>query len=383
MHPEHVGAAALAADRRGRLGSPWQKSPLHSPGVASRLTSLLVGCIWPICALLAPCQPGATPVSVRRGAFHHGLLEAAGDDACGGLGFAGCGTPRLYQPVYHATVRIAYQGVAGAYSEAAALRFNRAADVLPRPSFEDVFAVVAERQATHGILPIENTIGGTIHRNYDLLLEHDLPIVGEVKLAVAHHLVVLEGTTLDQVRRVYSHPQGLAQCERFLRTLKDVEIVATYDTAGSAKMIREENLRESAAIASQRAARVFDLQVLRSGIQDYADNFTRFLLIGREALPLGTPDKTTIVFTVPNEAGALFKALSVFAMRGIDLTKLESRPIPDRPFEYLFYADLATNREDFRCSRALMNLAEFAPSVRTLGSYPAWSEPEGAEPDDG
>lgn len=280
-------------------------------------------------------------------------------------------------------MRIAYQGVAGAYSEAAALRFNRAADVLPRPSFEDVFAVVAERQATHGILPIENTIGGTIHRNYDLLLEHDLPIVGEVKLAIAHHLVVLEGTTLDQVRRVYSHPQGLAQCERFLRTLKDVEIVATYDTAGSAKMIREENLRGSAAIASQRAARVFDLQVLRSGIQDYADNFTRFLLIGREALPLGTPDKTTIVFTVPNEAGALFKALSVFAMRGIDLTKLESRPIPDRPFEYLFYADLATNREDIRCSRALMNLAEFAPSVRTLGSYPAWSEPEGAEHDDG
>ena len=280
-------------------------------------------------------------------------------------------------------MRIAYQGVAGAYSEAAALRFNRAADVLPRPSFEDVFAVVAERQATHGILPIENTIGGTIHRNYDLLLEHDLPIVGEVKLAIAHHLVVLEGTTLDQVRRVYSHPQGLAQCERFLRTLKDVEIVATYDTAGSAKMIREENLRGSAAIASQRAARVFDLQVLRSGIQDYADNFTRFLLIGREALPLGTPDKTTIVFTVPNEAGALFKALSVFAMREIDLTKLESRPIPDRPFEYLFYADLATNREDIRCSRALMNLAEFAPSVRTLGSYPAWSEPDGAEQDDG
>ncbi len=271
-------------------------------------------------------------------------------------------------------MRIAYQGEPGAYSEAAALRFNPTADVLPRPSFEEVFAGVAARQATHGILPIENTIGGTIHRNYDLLLEHDLPIVGEVKLPIVHHLIVLEGTTLEQVRRVYSHPQGLAQCERFLRTLKDVEIVATYDTAGSAKMIREENLRETAAIASERAARVFDLQLLRSGIQDYADNITRFLLVSREAVPLGTPDKTTIVFAVANEAGALFKALSVFALRGIDLTKLESRPIPDRPFEYLFYADLATNREDFRCSRALMNLAEFAPSVRTLGSYPAWSE---------
>ena len=277
-------------------------------------------------------------------------------------------------------MRIAYQGVPGAYSEAAALRFNPAADVVPRPSFEEVFAGVAERQATHGILPIENTIGGTIHRNYDLLLEHDLPIVGEVKLPIVHHLIVLEGTTLEQVRRVYSHPQGLAQCERFLRTLKDVEIVATYDTAGSAKMIREENLHESAAIASERAARIFDLQMLRSGIQDYADNFTRFLLIGREAVPLGTPDKTTIVFAVANEAGALFKALSVFALRGIDLTKLESRPIPARPFEYLFYADLATNRDDFRCARALMNLAEFAPSVRTLGSYPAWSGPDRDDP---
>lgn len=272
-------------------------------------------------------------------------------------------------------MRIAYQGVEGAYSEAAALRFNPAADVLPRPSFEEVFAVVAERRATHGILPIENTIGGTIHRNYDLLLEHDLRIVGEVKLPIAHHLAALEGTPLDQVRRVYSHPQGLAQCERFLRTLHDVEIVATYDTAGSAKMIQEEQLRDSGAIASERAARLFGLQVLRSDVQDYADNITRFLLIGREAVPLGTPDKTTIVFTVANEAGALFKALSVFALREIDLAKLESRPIPDRPFEYLFYADLATNREEFRCARALMHLAEFAPSVRTLGSYPAWREP--------
>ena len=276
-------------------------------------------------------------------------------------------------------MRIAYQGVQGAYSEAAALRFNSAADLLPRPSFEEVFAAVAQRQATHGILPIENTIGGTIHQNYDLLLEHDLPIVGEVNLSIAHHLIVNAGTTLDQVRRVYSHPQGLAQCERFLRTLKDVEIIATYDTAGSAKMIKEEQLHDSAAIASERAAKLFGLEILQSGVQDYAENFTRFLLIGLEATPLGKPDKTTIVFTVANEAGALFKALSVFALREIDLTKLESRPLPERPFEYLFYADLATNREELRCARALMHLAEFAPSVRTLGAYPAWKEPDRQE----
>ena len=267
-------------------------------------------------------------------------------------------------------MRIAYQGVTGAYSEAAALRFNASADLLSCPSFEDVFAAVDGRQATHGILPIENTIGGTIHRNYDLLLEHELPIVAEVKLAVVHHLIVNEGTTLEQIKRVYSHPQGLAQCERFLRHLKCVEIVATYDTAGSAKMIKEEALMDSAAIASERAARNFGLQVLQSGIQDYADNTTRFLIVAKDATPLGPPDKTTIVFTVSNEAGALFKALSVFALRDIDLTKLESRPIPDRPFEYLFYADVSATRDELPCARALMHLAEFAPHSRRSARIP-------------
>ncbi len=276
-------------------------------------------------------------------------------------------------------MRIAYQGVTGAYSEAAVLRINPTADPLPRPSFEDVFASVEKQEATHGILPVENTIGGTIYRNYDLLLEHELSIVAEVKIPIVHNLVVTEGMKLEQVKRVYSHPQGLAQCERFLRSLTGVEIVATYDTAGSAKMIKEETLPNSAAIASARAAEVYGMDILKSGIQDFADNITRFLIVSREAVPLGIPDKTTIVFTVSNEAGALFKALSVFALREIDLTKLESRPIPDRPFEYLFYADLTANREELRCSRALMHLAEFAPSLRTLGSYPSWKEPVGGE----
>ena len=279
-------------------------------------------------------------------------------------------------------MRIAYQGVSGAYSEAAALRFKPSADLMPCPSFEEVFAAVNARESTHGILPIENTIGGTIHRNYDLLLEHELSIVAEVKIPIVHNLLVTAGTTLDQVKRVYSHPQGLAQCERFLRTLGAVEIIATYDTAGSAKMIGEESLHDAAAIASVRAADVFKLEILEPGIQDFADNITRFLIVSREASPLGAADKTTVVFTVANEAGALFKALSVFALREIDLTKLESRPIPDRPFEYLFYADLTANREEMRCARALMHLAEFAPSLRTLGSYPSWKEPvaRGEEP---
>ena len=275
-------------------------------------------------------------------------------------------------------MRIAYQGEPGAYSEAAALRFKPSADLLPRESFEAVFAAVEEGAATHGILPIENTIGGTIHRNYDLLVDHELPIVGEVKLPIVHNLLALEGTTREMLRRVYSHPQGLAQCERFLRTLDRVEIVATYDTAGSAKMIRDGRLADTGAIASARAADVFGLSVLDAGVQDFAGNTTRFLLIGRDPTPLGAADKTTVVFTVPNEAGALFKALSVFALRDIDLTKLESRPIPSRPFEYLFYADLSATRDDLPCARALMHLAEFAPLLRTLGSYPRWQEPDPA-----
>ena len=272
-------------------------------------------------------------------------------------------------------MRIAYQGEPGAYSEAAALRFNPDADLLPRASFDDVFEAVATGAATHGILPIENTIGGSIHRNYDLLLEHELPIVAEVKQPIVHHLLVREGTRLEEVRKVYSHPQGLAQCERFLRTLDGVEMVPTYDTAGSAKMIKERDMAGCAAIASERAAELFGLAILRSAVQDFADNFTRFLVVSRDPAPLGTPDKTTIVFTVSNGPGALFKALSVFALRDIDLAKLESRPIPDRPFEYLFYADVAANRNDLRCARALMHLAEFAPSLMTLGSYQAWKEP--------
>ena len=273
-------------------------------------------------------------------------------------------------------MRIAYQGEPGAYSEAAALRFKASADLLPQETFEAVFAAVDEGAATHGILPIENTTYGSIHRNYDLLLQHELPIVGEVTLPIVHNLLALEGTTREQLRRVYSHPQGLAQCERFLRTLDQVELVPTYDTAGSAKMIQDGQLRDTGAIASARAAEVFQLSILEAGVQDFAANTTRFLLIGRDAAPLDTANKTTIVFTVSNDAGALFKALSVFALRDIDLTKLESRPIPDRPFEYLFYADLSATREDLPCARALMHLAEFCPLLRTLGSYPRWQEPD-------
>src|SRR5439155_9768020 len=258
----------------------------------------------------------------------------------------------------------------------AARLLHAGADLLPCRSFEEVFSAVDAGPASYGVLPIENSIGGSIHRNYDLLVEHQLPIVSEVELPVAHQLLALPGTTLADLRRIYSHPQALAQCERFLRRLTGIEIVATYDTAGSAKLVATDRLTDAAAIASARAGEVFGLVALADGIQDFDDNITRFIVVGRRPIDAMPADKTTVVFTVPNAPGALFKALSVFALRDLDLNKLESRPIPGRPWEYLFYVDLASARDELRCARALAHLAEFAPMLRVLGSYPSWKSRE-------
>ena len=278
-------------------------------------------------------------------------------------------------------MKIAYQGEPGAFSEAAARRVDPDAALIPCRSFDEVFDAVQAGTAAYGVLPIENSIGGSIHRNYDLLLERTLPIVGEVELPVVHHLLALPGATLEGLRRVYSHPQGLAQCERFLRSLSNVEIVATYDTAGSAKMVADAGLKDAGAIASARAGEVFGLVSLAASVQDFDDNITRFLVVWPAPLPNRVADKTSIVFTLPNESGSLFKALSVFALRGISLTKLESRPIQGRPWEYLFYVDLAAARDEVHCTRALAHLGEFAPMLRTLGTYASWKTPEGIHTD--
>jgi prephenate dehydratase len=273
-------------------------------------------------------------------------------------------------------VTVAYQGEPGAFSEAAARRLMAGARLLPCKSFEEAFAAVDSGEAGYGVLPIENSIGGSIHRNYDLLVAHDLPIQAEVEIAVVHQLLALPGTKLENLRRVYSHPQALAQCERFLRSLGGVEIIATYDTAGSAKLVADEKLTDAAAIASARAGEIFGLEPLAASIQDFEGNVTRFLVIGRERFGTAVPDKTSIVFALPNEPGSLFKALSVFALRGVDLTKLESRPVPGRPWEYLFYVDLAAAQTEVNCARALAHLGEFARSLRILGSYASWKSRE-------
>ena len=176
-------------------------------------------------------------------------------------------------------MRIAYQGEPGAYSEAAALAFDPGATPLACRGFEDVFQAVSSGTTARGIVPMENTIGGSIHRNYDLLVEHELPIVGEIQLKVDHCLLALPGVTLEDVKVVHSHPQALAQCERFLRSLEGVHVEATYDTAGSAKIVKEQGLKDTAAIASERAAQVFGLDIVKAEIQDFSDNITRFLVV--------------------------------------------------------------------------------------------------------
>lgn len=268
-------------------------------------------------------------------------------------------------------MRIAFQGEPGAYSEAAALTYAPNAEVLPCRSFEEVFAAVENGPATHGILPMENSIGGSIHRNYDLLLEHELPIVGEVELHVDHCLLASPGTRLEDVRVVYSHPQALAQCERALAQMTGVEIVAVYDTAGAAKMVNERGAADAAAVASRRAGELFGLQVLRESLQDFRDNITRFFLIARTAREVTGANKTSIVFALESQPGTLFKALAGFALRDINLSKLESRPLRGSAWEYLFYVDLDVSRDTLTCGRALADLGEFSRWVRTLGSYPA------------
>ncbi len=275
---------------------------------------------------------------------------------------------------------IAYQGEPGAYSEQAAMAYGgEQTETLPCESFELVFNAVAEGRAQHGVLPLENSIGGTIHQNFDLLSERSLPVTGEVEILVQHCLLALPGTTRDQIRRIYSHPQGLAQCMNFLRTMPGVQIIATYDTAGSAKMIRDGNMTDAGAIASAQAGQNFQLAVLESDIQDYPDNITRFAIIGGvTSVDTEKTMKTMVVFTAPNKPGALQKILAVFSSQNINLTKLESRPEPGRPWEYRFYAEFEwpSNKWTYLDPRSgtLDQLATVATWTKVLGHYKAWTK---------
>jgi len=268
-------------------------------------------------------------------------------------------------------IRVAFQGEHGAYSEAAAVAFfGEGTFPVPCESFDKVFTQVEVGESDYGVVPIENSLAGSIHRNYDLLLRHELFIVGEINLRIAHHLIALPGVKLEDVRRIYSHPQALAQCERSLAALGDVEKVPTYDTAGSVRMLKDGGIYDGAAIASRRAAEFYGMNILASDFEDNTQNYTRFLILHpEEVLPQG-PARTSIIFSVENEPGILFKCLSVFALRDIDLTKIESRPLQGRPWEYFFYLDFAGSMQEERCRNAINHLREITVFFRNLGSYP-------------
>jgi prephenate dehydratase len=268
-------------------------------------------------------------------------------------------------------MRIAFQGEAGAYSEAAAFEhFGSAIQSVPCESFEQVFDSVASDVNDCGLIAIENSLAGSIHHNYDLLLKNSLTVVGEHYLYVHHCLISLPGVELTEVRRIISHPQALAQCDGYIRSLGQVKAEAAYDTAGSVKIVREQNDRALAAIASRRAAELYGMQVLAENIEDNPANITRFLLISCQPVDPGSDAKTSIAFALKNKPGSLFKALSVFALRDIDLTKIESRPLVGKPWEYLFYIDFAGSTRQEVVSRALSHLEEYATFLRVLGSYP-------------
>jgi len=270
--------------------------------------------------------------------------------------------------------QVAFQGEPGAYSELAAIEcLGETIEPLSCENFDDVFAAVVSGRAELGIIPVENSLAGSIHRNYDLLLRNELHIVGEHHLRVQHCLLALPEARIEAIRRVHSHPQALAQCEQSLAQL-GVLTIAEADTAGSARLLRERGDMQAAALASRRAAEVYNLQVLAENMEDNPSNYTRFLLLSPQQFHTDHPEqgdyKTSIVFTLDNHPGALFKALSVFALRDIDLTKIESRPVQGKPWEYLFYIDFLGHVHAQICRRALEHLGELAPFLRLLGSYP-------------
>jgi len=275
-------------------------------------------------------------------------------------------------------VTVAYQGAPGANSQEAIFQhFGPQVGTLACHSFEDIFHAVEEGRATMGLLPVENSQAGSINQAFDLLLDHDLRVIGEVKFRVRHCLLAPEGATTADIRTVRSHPQALAQCERYLKS-HGWEAVPAYDTAGAARDLAAHPEPHTAVIASALAGQTYNLEVLASGIEDSHDNTTRFFLLGREEPPAGRHNKTSIVFATLHTPGALYHALGEIAGRNINLTKIESRPRRNRPWHYVFYVDLEGHWQDAAVNRALMGLLTRTAFLKLLGSYPA--APESAAP---
>ena len=274
---------------------------------------------------------------------------------------------------------IAFQGERGAFSEEAARKLvGSSTKVLPCARFEDIFRALGDGRAGGAIVPIENTLAGSVHENYDHLVNFEFPIVAETSLRIVHNLIALQGVSFAKIRRVYSHPVALNQCLDFFAANPQIERIPYYDTAGSVKMIAEEGFTDAAGIASAVAAEIYGGRILRRSIESDRQNFTRFFLLRRPEYARRRPVtaakhaewKTSLVFSTKNVPGALFRALSVFALRDLSLTKIESRPLRGKPWEYLFYVDFLGRVDSVPAVNALNHLRELADLVRVLGCYP-------------
>jgi chorismate mutase / prephenate dehydratase len=268
-----------------------------------------------------------------------------------------------------AMLKIAHYGEPGSYSEQAALDyFKGKGKLIPFKYLSDIFDAV-EKGADYGVVPIENSLEGAATQTYDALLEHRLSIVAEHIIRIKHCLLVLDGVKLKEVKVVYSNPQALGQCKRYLEHIK-VDIVPFYDTAGSAKMLKEKNLRNAGAIASKRAAAVYGLKVIAKEIEMNKHNYTRFVIITKKHVKIKDRKKTSIVFKINDSPGTLFNALSCFAKNKVNLLYIQSRPIRGRPWEYSFYVDCDGDVTSRALRDTLYMLKEKSVYVKVLGSYP-------------
>ena len=272
--------------------------------------------------------------------------------------------------------RVAFQGLRGAFSEDAVYRYyGNGVESVPCAKFSEVFSKVARGEVDSGMVPVENTLEGSVNQVNALLLENDLTVVGEEIIQVVHCLIAHPGSSLDAVKRVYSHPQALAQCRSFLEKHPGWERIPAYDTAGAVKQVRDRGVGEEAAIASIRAASAYEMEVLKEGIQDSDRNYTRFFVIERRASFLNEGDKTSLIFATKNLPGALHHCLGAFAERGVNMTKLESRPRRDRFWEYVFFVDIEGHSNEEKISSALADLVRRAAFVKVLGSYQGAERP--------
>ena len=272
-------------------------------------------------------------------------------------------------------LRAAFQGELGAYSESAVYSFfGSSVTVKPCKSFGNVFESVKTGDVDYGVVPIENSIEGSVNRTYDLFLEYDLKVCGDIIIRISHCLIAQKGTKIDSIKTVYSHPQALAQCRKFLEQHK-LKAISTFDTAGSVKMIKEEQLMDAAAIASERAAQIYDMTILAREIEDVKNNSTRFFVLDKQDSPYSGADKTSIIFATKSIPGALYKILGEFADRNINLTKIESRPTKQTPWEYHFYLDFEGHRTEKQCQEALESIKDKTIFIKILGSYKAAKKP--------